>query len=49
MTALNPVFTIERQLVEVILTHRRIPAAAARARALGSPDAECRSASPSAA
>lgn len=34
MTALNPVFTIERQLVEVILTHRRIPAAAARARAL---------------
>jgi ABC-type dipeptide/oligopeptide/nickel transport system ATPase component len=34
MTALNPVFTIERQLVEVILTHRRIPAVAARARAL---------------
>ncbi|WNJ93835.1 ABC transporter ATP-binding protein [Bosea sp. 685] len=34
MTALNPVFTIGRQLVEVILTHRRIPAAAARARAL---------------
>ncbi|POR46515.1 ABC transporter ATP-binding protein [Bosea psychrotolerans] len=34
MTALNPVFTIGRQLVEVILTHRRIPTAAARARAL---------------
>ncbi|MDR6870816.1 peptide/nickel transport system ATP-binding protein/glutathione transport system ATP-binding protein [Bosea sp. BE125] len=34
MTALNPVFTIGRQLVEVILTHRRIPAVAARARAL---------------
>jgi ABC-type glutathione transport system ATPase component len=34
MTALNPVFTIERQLTDVILTHRRIPAAAARARAL---------------
>src|SRR5690606_33196999 len=34
MTALNPVFTIERQLTEVIRTHRRIPKAAARARAL---------------
>jgi peptide/nickel transport system ATP-binding protein/glutathione transport system ATP-binding protein len=34
MTALNPVFTIGRQLVEVILTHRRIPTVAARARAL---------------
>ncbi|CAH1663661.1 ABC transporter ATP-binding protein [Chelatococcus asaccharovorans] len=34
MTALNPVFTIERQLTEVILTHRLIPTAAARARAL---------------
>jgi len=35
MTALNPVFTIERQLVEVITTHRSMSHAAAREKALG--------------
>jgi peptide/nickel transport system ATP-binding protein/glutathione transport system ATP-binding protein len=34
MTALNPVFTIERQLVEVIMTHRPLGHAAARDKAL---------------
>ncbi|CDZ43024.1 Glutathione ABC transporter, ATP-binding protein GsiA [Neorhizobium galegae bv. officinalis] len=34
MTALNPVFTIERQLVEVIMAHRPLAYAAARNKAL---------------
>ena len=34
MTALNPVLTIARQLAEAVTAHRRLPRAAARARAL---------------
>jgi oligopeptide transport system ATP-binding protein len=34
LTSLNPVFTIGNQLVEAVRTHRRVTAAAARARAV---------------
>ncbi len=48
MTSLNPLHTLERQIAEILLVHRRMSAPAARARTLellrlvGLPDAESR-------